>query len=173
MQLWSWQGRDFSLLEGRVEFTKSPYVETVPGLLEAYQRVWKHVGRDQIVWCWTRPDEHIDVDTTEVKWSLEVPESEILTLIDDFVWSRILYGDRVQDCHPPRRLQREWWDRALEVYPDDSESRTNFLKKQHQDYWNQEPPSGDWWNHVFVNDTNRDSTSAIIPHPIKREWVVS
>ncbi len=169
MRLWSVHSPDFSTLEGNVDHSKSPYFETVPGISEAYQRVWDHVGTDQIIWCWATTEGHFDVDADKVQWVLDVPEAEILALIDDYVWNRIL---NIR-CHPPRRLYWEWRDRSLELFPTDANARQQFMDDQHQAFWTEKPLSGDWWNHVFVPDTKRDSTSAIVRHPVQYAWVIS
>jgi len=147
----------------------SPYAETVPGILEAYQRVWERVGTDPIIWCWTKTEGHLNVNSNEVRWELDVPNTDILALVDDYVWNRILKIN----CHPPRRLYYEWREKSLELFPHDASARERFLDDQHRLYFAEEPPTGDWWNHVFVDCTDGDSTSAIIRHPVKPEWVLS
>ena len=170
MRLWSIQGNDFSLTSGIVDHARSPYFETVPSYIEISQMLWDRLGTDdQVIWCCTKPVDRRHLSPDEFEWVLEVPDSEVLALIDDHVWNRIL-GLR---CHPPERLRNQWRDRALELFPNDADGRERQRAEQEHAYFAQEPPSGDWWNHVFVDNLEGDSISAIIRHPLEDEWIVS
>jgi hypothetical protein len=169
MKLWTIHRRGFSLTEGRADRTLSPYVGTVANYIQISQQLWERLGTsDQVIWCCTKPIDRRHRSLDEIEWVLEVPDAEILALIDDHVWNRIL-GLK---CHPPQRLRDQWRDRALDLHPNDSDARERYHAEQERSYFAQEPPSGDWWNHVFVDDLEGDSISAVIRHPVRQEWIV-
>ena len=169
MRLWTWQKPGFPLCSGRVDHERSEYVQTVPGVREAYQRLSNHLGTDQFVWCYTKPDQRIVLPVhTEVEWILEIPSDNILAFIDDIVWNRILGIE----CGLPRYLELQWKRASMECFPDDSEARTKYVKSQRKQFWGQTPPLGDWLTELFVKEQSCEFVSAIVPHPVREAWVV-
>lgn len=168
MKLWTFHKPDFSITEGRVDHTKSSYFQTVAGVPDAYCELWKRVGTDQIIWCFTSRKE-AETGMCEVEWSLDVPDSDILAFVDGFVWNRIL---EIR-CHVPRRLYQHWRSEALSLYPNNLQERDKFVDAKTEDYWSQEPPEDGWWSCLFVDDPAGEAVSALIRHPVPEEWVMS
>ena len=170
MRVWTWHKPDFSLLDGQVNHERSEYVQTVLGVREAYHELVKRLGTDQFIWCHTKPNQRIILPhDSEVEWILEVPSTEILAFTDDVVWNRIL-GIR---CGLPRELERMWKNESLKCHPYDSVARDRFVKSRRDAFWNQTPPPGGWWDCLFVDERSDEFVSAIVPHPVRNEWVVS
>ena len=93
MQLWTFQGVGFSLHDGHVNHELSEYVREVEGVRDAYLELAKRLGTDQLIWCCSVREPHPLKD--RVEWVIDVPVSEILAFVDDFVWNRILGIDCV------------------------------------------------------------------------------
>lgn len=167
LQLWTFQTQDFSLTEGCVDHSKSEYHRMVQGVPLAYQKLADLLGTDQIVWCYTDRTDYKKTGVSRTEWVLEVPESEILKFIDGFVWNRILG----QKCPPPKELLYSWRVPAIERHPGDFPAQERFIADQNKSYWELPPPSGDWWNHLFVENSENEGIDALIRHPIRREWV--
>ena len=169
MKLWTWHKPDFSLLDGHVDRKKSEYIETVPGYDIASRELASRLGTSQFVWCFTLPDRWIVTPgQTEVEWVLDVPCKAILKFVDDIVWNRILG----EECILPGTMRDEFWDQALQRFPDDADAREQFVKEREESFWAKPPPSGDWWDCLFTQDHAGEYVSALVPHPCQLDWVV-
>lgn len=169
MRLWTWHKPDFSLFDGHVDHELSEYVRTVNGVREAYNNLADRLGTDQLIWCYTKPNQRIILPHhSEVEWILDVPTVKILAFIDDIVWNRIL-GIR---CGLPRELERKWKDESINRHPYDPNAAHKFVKSRRDEFWSQSTPPGGWWSCLFVNERSDEFVSAIIPHPVQDEWVV-
>jgi hypothetical protein len=169
MQLWTWHSPTFSLLEGRVDPTKSSYAKTVPKYLSVREELCRRLGTDdQIVWCSTKAD-HTLTTIEEAEWVLEVPDAAILALMNDWVWNLIL-GLKP---FPPKHLSDQWHDEGIDLFPYDQIARQRFLDEQYEKFQAGLAPNGDPWSNLFVRTPAGDGITAIIRHPIKPEWVKS
>jgi hypothetical protein len=169
MQLWTWHKPDFSLLEGRVDHEKSEYVQTVEGVREAYRELVKRIGTDQFIWCYTKSNQRIVLPHhTEKEWILEVPSTKILKFVDDIIWNRIL---GIKNFDPPAELKRKWKEKSIARYPYDPVASKKLAKSWNDEFYNQEPPTGNWWDNLFVCERSDECVSALIPHPIKHSYV--
>ena len=91
MRLWTYHKPDFSLTSGRVDLSRSDYFRCMPEIPGAYAELARRVGTDQIIWCYVRPDEYNNIpELTCVEWALDVPDDQVLAIIDSFVWERII-----------------------------------------------------------------------------------
>jgi hypothetical protein len=170
MRLWTWHKPDFSLLDGHVDHKLSEYVQKVDGVREAYLNLSSHLSTDQFIWCYTKPNQRIILPHhSEVEWILEVPTVKILAFIDDIVWNRIL-GIR---CGLPRELELRWKDESISRHPYDPNAAHKFVKLRRDEFWNQTAPLGGWWSLLFVDERSDEFVSAIVPHPVHNDWVVS
>ena len=91
MKLWTWHEPDFSLLSGRVDLSRSRYYATVARAPQAYAELSRHLGTNQIIWCYVRRDEYHNLPhLTRIEWALDVPDDETLAITDAFIWNKIL-----------------------------------------------------------------------------------
>lgn len=169
MRLSTWHKPDFSLLAGRVERSKSEYVQTVKAIRPAYAELAVRLGTDQFIWCYTVPNQHFTVPSrTEVEWILDVPTAAVLRFVDDIVWNRIL-GVR---CALPASIRFKWKDEAYRQFPRNAQRRHAAEKALEEAFWSQEPPRGSWWNVLFVEPQSGEMVTALVRHPVLPEWVL-
>jgi hypothetical protein len=91
MQLWTWHEPDFDLTSGEVDHSRSKYYKGTPGIPAAYAELSRLLGTDQIIWCYVRRHEYHQLpNLTRIEWALDVPEDQILGMIDAYVWNKIL-----------------------------------------------------------------------------------
>ncbi len=169
LRLWTVQSPCFSLTERCVDHSKSKYYRNTPGVKDAYPELWcrLQIPDGQVVWCCT--DERDVVRTTEkmIEWELYVPGQEIICFIDDLVWNRIL-GSK---CAVRREMYDQWHKEASEKFPNDLEASEAYKTKCYEDFWRQEPKSGNWWDELFTESAG-NRVSALIRHPIPcKEWI--
>jgi hypothetical protein len=168
IQLWTIHRPEFSIIEGCIDHSKSEYYQSTPGVRSAYAELWQRLKlRDgQVLWCYTQ-DVGIPVTSTEkIKWELCVPGSEVITFIDDIVWNRIL-GIK---CRVRSDLFWQWRKESQSKYPYDPEAARAYEKDCFNNFWNEEPKSGSWWDELFVGDPG-EYVSALIKHPVPTQWV--
>jgi hypothetical protein len=109
-----------------VEHTRSEYYTNVSGVPNAYVELANRLGTDQIIWCYARQDEYIDLPhLTRVEWLLDVPDHQILAITDAYIWNKIL-GIRTY----PRSLDYEW----LENSPMEETARDAYIEQKIEDY---------------------------------------
>lgn len=169
MKLWTWQTPDFRLFDGRVDHNRSYYYQTVEGVPSAYKKLAELIGTNQLIWCYTVPDQRIVLPChTEVELILDVPRESILAFVDEVVWNRIL-GIR---CELPSGVWRPWRDDGRRSFPGNVAAQNHHEAKQRGAYWTQPPPGENWWDSLFAGDRAEECVSALVPHPVAKEWVV-
>lgn len=157
----------FSLTEGRVDHSKSEYYPTTPRVKDAYHELWRRlqIPDGQVVWCYT-DGEIVKIGAEKVKWELHVPSSEIICFIDDVVWNRIL---KIK-CSVPANMRCQWYGEALKKFPNDPKALKAYEERCLENFWSQEPKSGDWWDELFTENAD-NGVSALIGHPIPSKWI--
>ena len=162
MKLWTFHTSDFSLTSGKIEIGRSPYIDTIPNLREAYEELAHRLGLKsyEILWC------HVRQDWTEgyadcVEWELEVPDEKILDIVDSYIWNKIL---RIMDVYP-RSLYKKWRDEAPPYAMDD------YINQKIQVFNEQQPPADGWWSQLSTDlDAGGDCT--LLKHPIPDSWII-
>jgi hypothetical protein len=170
MNLWTiHEANGFFLTKGRVDHSKSIYYNDTPGVKEAYHTLWPRIGvpDGQIVWCYTRKEDMSKTGTPKTLWILDVPESSIITYIDDIMWNCIL-GIRVR-LTP--RYMRDIKAEASASFPDDSKKRHMHENKLTEQFWRQERSGEELWTKVFL-DEMVDGSPALIKHPVEEDWII-
>jgi hypothetical protein len=165
MKLWTWHGPDFSLTSGRVDHSRSSYYtdENLPKIPCAYAELARRLGTDQIIWCYVSPNEYIKTSNdTRVEWVLEVPDDKLFSIIDSFIWNRIIDRKTYPDS-----LREKWAYEAIET--DDYNA---YLERNRQKYDSQTPPKGGWWEALFITDINTEGATVLLKHPIPDIWIV-
>lgn len=104
VELWTYQGVDFSLISGVVDHEKSPYSKTVAAYHECIRKLAQVLDTEQIIWCLSDKC-HLWHKTSikQFKYTLFVPEDAILSAIDMWAWEAILGLDTV-----PKRLRHKY-----------------------------------------------------------------
>jgi hypothetical protein len=163
--LWTLHSPDFDIRTGRVDHNKSEYYLNTPGVKEAYHELWRRLNtpEGQIIWCYTTNDEIVKTGIEEILWELQIPRENVICFIDDLVWNRIL-GIR---CDVGKTLRRKLRDEAINKCPGNSSS---CFDKLLDDFWNQKPKTGSWWDELFIQ-TPGENRSALIYHPVQEKYV--
>lgn len=165
MKLWTWHEPEFSLVAGRVALSRSTYYATVASAPEAYAKLARRLGTDQIIWCYPRPGEyHVRPQCTRVEWALDVPDHEILAITDAYIWNKIL---KLRTY--PESLRHKWLDDA----PIDEAARDAYLALKIAAYHSEPEPDGGWWARLFTSDGMAEGAQVLLRHPIPQSWVVS
>ncbi len=155
-ELWSYHLKDhnFDLTSGQVDHSKSRYYNKTQGVKDAYPKLWQmlEIPSGQIVWCYTDDKTFKKTGIPYLEWHLKVPTQNILKYVDDIVWNRIL-GIR---CSLPEYLSQ----------------KLRREGKKEEVFWNQQAPSGDWWNHLLLARPHEGDCWALIRHPVPVELAV-
>lgn len=177
INLWTLHTTDFSITEGQVAHSKSEYYQNTAGVKQAYPELWRRINipDGQIIWCYLDKTEIPKTGIEKVLWEIclpeteviRLPESEVIQFVDDMVWNRIL-GIK---CGPPQGLRNQWKDESLKKYPNNIAAAKNYEKRCQDDYWNQKPKSNSWWDELFVKIGGSTSISALIRHPVRKDWI--
>ncbi len=170
MKLWTWQGRDFKLTSGCVDYLKSPYCKTHPELIPAYQELSQFLGTDQIIWCCVREDEFVPDKDRPVRWELDVPDNEFgkgefPKICNSFIWAKMVGWNELPI---PRELYAQWKGSAPLSDPD----RTRFIEQKVQEYREEPPPEGGWISQLFISDATCEGANVLLKHPIPESWIV-
>jgi hypothetical protein len=110
MRLWTWQGKDILLTEGRLDYKQSEWYQNdvdFPNIKSAYKRLFKILDTDQIHWCYADAEEAGEAAKlwkNRKKWEIEVPESDVRVVCAS-VWCKII-GDSI--FGPSPKLWCEW-----------------------------------------------------------------
>lgn len=163
--LWTIHSPDFDLTSGRVDHSKSEYYLSVSGVKEAYHELWRRLNtpEGQIIWCYTKNDDIAKTGEEKIMWELQIALEKVICFLDSLVWNRIL-GIK---CSVGSTLHRQWIKEAIEKCPEDSHS---YVDRCYEDFWNQKPKTGSWWDELFVHNTG-DCVDAIIHHPVPDKFV--
>lgn len=163
--LWTLHSPGFDIRTGRVDHSKSEYYLNIPGVKEAYPKLWRRLNspEGQIIWCYTENSQIAKTSKRLILWELQIPREDILCFIDSLVWNRIL-GIR---CGVGNTMYREWKKEAINKCPADAIS---YLNKLENDFWNQKPKTGSWWDELFVQEIG-EIVDAIICHPVPEKFV--
>jgi hypothetical protein len=164
MRLWTFQSNDFSLTSGEIDVTRSPYYESVPNLVQAYDGLAKWLGlpKYEVVWCHVRDDFTLEHWEGYKLWELEVSDDQILAIVDSFIWCRIIDKPSI-----PSSLRAQWRRDA----PHDH-TRGNYLDRKSTEYYAQSPPAGGWWSQLS-SDVSAEAPSALLKHPIPEDWIIN
>ena len=167
--LWTLHTPDFSIIEGRIDHSKSKYYQDTPGVKQAYSKLWQYIKipDGQIIWCYLDKTEIRKTSTKMVLWEICLPKSKIIKYVDDMVWNRIL-GIK---CHVPSSLSDQWRQKAIKKFPHNPTLAHEYEKKCRDDYWAQKPKGNSWWDELFVKMDKGLSMSALIRHPVQEDLI--
>ena len=163
--LWTIHSDDFSITSGEVDHDKSEHYRKNPHVRKAYHELWRRLSiiDGQIVWCFTKYNSDRERWKGKIMKELQIPREKVLRFLDRSVWERIVgwppaYGRiRVQG----------WINEAPKGY---SGGPSSYVEKCRQDFLNQKPKTGYWWDELFVEETVKRA-DAIIDHPVPDNFV--
>jgi len=159
MRLWTFHTPDFSLTSGAIDLDHSYDVSYVPGLRERYEDLAHYLGLDryEIIWCHVRDDIIRDAYVDRVEYILEVPDYQILRIVDSYIWNKIIG----LDAYP----RSKWQTEAPEGIT------SEYFQKKVDEYHDQLPPPGGWWPQLFLTDTTAEGACVLLRHPIPESWI--
>ena len=165
MHLWTFQGVEHSLTEGRIDLSRSPYRESVTGYEDAVRELARMVEPSgQFIWCLAREVEWNDSLPFD-KYTLDVPPTDFLAVLDDPVWERILGTNSVPDSLHDR-WQSEWdWDTH-------KVGRSEHREMKRREYLASSPPKEVLWQELQIEVPTSEST-VLLKHPIPAKWIIS
>lgn len=164
MQLWTWQGKGFTLHSGRVDPSKGEYAGLFPKYLDALAKLAERLKEDQFIWASRECRPH----NGKVAYRLEVPESKILATLDGFLWNRRIGAGEV--C-PPNKLMAQWRAEANSLYPQDGPARSRHIDTQKRNWWRRPLPDN-WLSMALADGRDSENPQYILPFPIPEEWVM-
>jgi hypothetical protein len=165
LKLWTYQGFDFSLIDGAVDHCRSEFVADVPNIKAAYAELSKRLNTDQIVWCLPKPEP--ELWKRRIEWHLEVPPAAFLAILDPHAWCKLL-GQRYA---PPESLRLKWRVESIQQAPYDATAR-EALRQQWQAAYDKSESIDTLWGRVFVKEVVEGS-NVLLRHPLDPNWVIS
>jgi hypothetical protein len=164
--LWSFHEPRHSPLTGKVDHSRSQYRDDA-GIMAAYAELHRRLGTDQLIWCYTNKENFQETSIEMTEWAFKVPVTGVLAFYDSMVWTRIIGKP---GTGLTRTLRQQFKKEALAKYGYDPKARHDYEDGLADACWKQPPPSGDWWNHLFVEYHGQDGVDALIRHPVDRMW---
>lgn len=175
MKLWTIQKSCFDITDGRVPFASKEHSTFLnSGLadsrqwVEVYARLWATLGTDQLLWCHTSSDEALSyaqhVRGEYDLWQLDVQELSRHWQICSVGWHWLLQGC---SANPPDRL--DWLMGVM---------RKHLSLYYRETYWDdfnmhwRKQTEQERWDGLFIDHLTPGCTHILLPHPIRRSWVV-
>lgn len=143
--------------------SKSAWVDRFdpPGIyLKRYAELSALVGTTQFLWCVPNANHSIWIDHNE--WTIEIPESGILKVLNSTVWCRL-----INDMTYPHL---KWQAAARKMYPSNiqhQDAHYDSLKAE----WEKEKSESDLWSNIF-NDRIDDNSTVLIGYPVLEIHIV-
>jgi hypothetical protein len=136
----------------------SKYAQDFP---QQYKELWRILKTDQIIWCGTDGDWPMKGGYEE--WSLEVPESALLTIVDEMIWNEI--------------LGKKFFSKRLFDQLEAEASKTLCNCEQIAQFAMTRMESscqtiGERWTRLFIDDPFDPRASVLLKCPIESQWVV-
>lgn len=173
MRLWTWQNPKLSLFDPNVKVNSLKYSSYLndPCITESerqrfkevYRKVWKLLGTDQILWCFTTEEDAKGQASIlafqkrgKVLWELDVPKDLIKAHYCSVAWHWILYGT---PCTLPEKFRRL-------PYPEKKQFNQSF-----NDYWKGKTEE-QVWDVLFLDRVTEGCSDVLIRHPIEESWVI-
>lgn len=169
MRVCTLQAPDYDIRRDKRDLRKSNYYNDPAHwrIRSAYDKLHKRLGTDQIIWCYAQRNETLSAERPQTKfWELEVPDDEIITFVDTYVWERVIGNNII-----PESLKTRWRDKARETSGD--LDWIDQVIKQKQDEFAIGYPEDRLWNLLLHRVQEKAWFDPLIPNPIRTEWVIS
>jgi len=169
IRLWSYhEPGDYSPLSGTVDLKKSPYFNDAD-IMAAYAKLHRRLNTNQLVWCYTNKADFPETGIEKIEYEFAVPLTGVLRFYDTVVWSRIIGKTGVR---LPRDVLGQFRTQALQKFPYDSAKRHEYESRLIDLHWREPPPTGDWWDELFVEYAEQEGVDALLRHPVDSSWYV-
>lgn len=150
------------------DLSKSFYYEQ-DFLGTAYDWLFKEIGTRSVVWCypydfWPKWEHSIET----VQWTLEVPDEEIVSILDGDVWNDII----MNTYHYRDKTYNWWyWDFKCQSKFTDHDEFIEFAEKRWQD---KHGPKEEFWKRCLFKERvfKHRYPQILIPSPVKDEWIL-
>ena len=162
MNLWTWQTKGFNIDDPNIIINSREHSyywnepdkdrEELERFRKAYERLWKTLETEQILWCYT---DKIKAENAEgndwckncVLFEMDVPEKSA-KFYCDVAWYWILNGTKGNKCYPPQGV------------------KPKFFREFHN-YW-QTKSEEELWDKLFLPHfvKDKDCVGAIIFPPV-------
>ncbi|HIJ70025.1 MAG TPA: hypothetical protein HPP87_01525 [Planctomycetes bacterium] len=167
MRLWTWQKKDFSLTEGKVEslehsdYLNHPCIPECEKALfrEAYKKLRERLGTGQFLWCFANEEEAKNNPSKleyegKVLWEIEVPDNSIFRIVCNTAWNIIIGTGPSSEKYRLVENFDDWW-RAITF----------------DETWNMLFVDKGKLKHSLLREMIKGCTQVIIRHPVEKEWV--
>jgi hypothetical protein len=161
MKLWTWQTADFSLTTRCVDVCKSRHANLNSVIRAAYTELAQRLETDQLVWCYTVPDQYIVLPRDpKIGWQIDLPHGHCRWFIDSWVWERLIES---RAC--PEDIREEWARYAMlnDLDPD------QYHEMKLEEYLATPAPGGSWWDCLILDDDSQVpnvNRTALVLHPL-------
>jgi hypothetical protein len=167
IRLWTWQGPRFDITTAGLDLSKSPYAR-FGKYQPSVRRLCDMLGVPNVVWCTPHREEHVAVPgATEEQWELQVPRSEIVAVVNNHIWNRILGRDGIF----PIGCVERWRHEAFKDAPSNPVRQEQLLRERESAHARRFSDDR-LWDHLFIDDPDDDFADVLLRYPIDREWVV-
>jgi len=174
MLLWTWQHKDFSIInpEQKVEPLKYSTYLNDKNILKAYQKLWDILETCQFHWySATREEDRISVRPSQYRkdeflWEVKIKKDNMFKVVCFLTWSRLI-GRKI---YIPQHIHDLWLRKAPDKYDE--------LEKEFKSFWECKTEDQLW--KLLLLDSNglhdissvlRPCTQVLLRHPVKEEWV--
>lgn len=105
MRLWTWQSKDFSIIDSLKKVDSLKYsrylAERIPESIRSqfspvYQRLWDILGTNQFHWYYTEEKDakskecNLEYNKGEILWEVDVPIDHIFKIVCSVAWNYLL-----------------------------------------------------------------------------------
>jgi len=186
MRLWTWQSKDFSIIDSKLKVDSLEYsrylAERIPEpersrFLSLYQRLWAILRTDQYHWYYTEEkdakseESKLEYTKGEILWEVKVPIDDIFKIVCSVAWNRL-------------RKKEPYLTQAIREYLRKTELTYNYDKlcNKFEEFWKQKTEDQLWG--LLLLDLNeshdmspifleiiKPCTQVLLRHPVKEEWV--
>lgn len=164
MKLWTWQKKDFSLINSVKLIDSRNHSEYYNEHKEKFEKLWDRLKTNQFLWCYSEKENAFSEASkleykNHVLWELDIPVDSIFKNICSIAWSGILYG---RGCSTPSKLRNLWI----------KECSDNFRKKEEDwhRYW-ENKTTEELWEALFLSNTTITPCSTpLVCYPLEQQW---
>jgi hypothetical protein len=165
MNLWTWQGSDFSISSDKCDPLLSRQRHSVEGLAPYYDRLYSLLGSDQWIWCSTWDAPWYSNTDPRVRVQLKVLEPGKLKFVSCCAWS-LIRGLQPEVPRPVSKLAH----REAVACGVDPESHIRQVERA---WLTRYVPNGDPWTSILTVKPMEHSVEVLVPVPVPREWIVT
>ncbi len=96
--LYTWHDETFELTSGTIDWKRSSYWDSIPGLGKRYAAVSAKIGTREFLWCFAEATQHEYFETNKnVEWIILVDMGDILGYVETDAWEDFLRRNPSRD----------------------------------------------------------------------------